>query len=113
MSARERLDEWAALAEAATEGPWFIADGDSWVHAPSLAAQDEATEVADVFDFGADGRFIAASRTALPAAVKALRDVLDLAEKYTETDETRDREWGDVPGWRLRQAIESAIGGAE
>lgn len=45
------------------------------------------------------------------ALVAALRAVLDLAAVHTEAD-WGDREWGDVPGWRLRQAIESALGGA-
>lgn len=56
-----------------------------------------------------EAEFIAAARTDLPAALAALRAVLNLVDTYTERD-WGDREWGDVPGWRLRDEIATALG---
>ena len=78
MSAAEWIAQRRELLDSATEGPWEIAEGDTWVIAPRMLDQDEAAEVADVFDFGADGAFIAHARQDVPALVGALRAVLDL-----------------------------------
>jgi len=68
----DRLDQWAALAEKATEGPWAV---DETIGATIV--QSCEGEVADCV-VSADAAFITASRTALPATIEALRAVLDL-----------------------------------
>jgi hypothetical protein len=78
------LDALEALTDAASEGPWEFeqADGagDFYVSGPHAtvicAAEDEDGELADV-DVAervrADMAFIAASRSAMPKLIKALR----------------------------------------
>lgn len=110
MTATERLDQWAALADGATEAPWVVQDGDE-VHAPHLLDQDEASDVATIFDANADAAFIAASREAVPALIAALRAVLDehrpghvylLTDEcgHDHDDDSDDRvgrdDWGDA-----------------
>lgn len=70
----DRLDEWAALAEKATPGPW-------WQSAPGLVygkdrfEEGYAEAVAQATP--GNGDFIAASRTLVPTLVEALRAVLE------------------------------------
>jgi len=60
----QRAREAAALAEAATAGPWGVDTDHGGVHSISLCV-----DIAKSFDYedGQDATFIAASRTAVPA----------------------------------------------
>ena len=103
----DRLDEWEALAEKATPGPWFLdapGHGDErvfvgnrgdgrehglWdiVHASSDALRD-LTPAAAASET-ANAAFIAEARTAVPMLIGALRAVL--AIKW----ETRVNSWSE------------------
>lgn len=81
----DRLDEWAALAEAATPGPWHVdpVRAAVWTASPDTYLAATVAEMNDDPYFRGvkpdeDAAFIAASRTALPALVQALRAVLEL-----------------------------------
>jgi hypothetical protein len=82
MTAADRLAELAALADAATPGPWvwhgYMESGQT------LAFPNEPYHEANVLKTtddwpptDADAAFIAASREAVPALIAALRAVLD------------------------------------
>ena len=98
---RDRLDEWQRLAEQATPGPWKR-------HAFGHAGEDEPSSIvihSGEFDWAEinagggvagliweyqsdlDAEFIAASRTAVPALVAAVRAVLDLHQPFGIFDE--------------------------
>ena len=78
------LDTTQRLDGAATEGPWAVKAGevvarvDESPWPPQIAY---ATATGDVSFQPEDAEFIAWSRTALPAAVAALRSVLDMHVK--------------------------------
>jgi hypothetical protein len=71
-----RLDELEALAEAATPGPW---------DAPSREAEyfaDTIIMLADTYEnYQNNCAFIAASRTAVPQLVAALREAMTALER--------------------------------
>lgn len=90
---REQLDEWAALAEKATPGPWEW-EGDypkdapcphdtEWCdHGPDLRAGDGGWVIVsmgydashlDIED--ADAAFIAAAREAIPALIARVKEL--------------------------------------
>lgn len=83
---RARLDEWDALSEAASPGPWQYLRRGSWGGASAVATSTGHPLAfvgdPDVTGVDQDAAFIAASRTALPAASAALRTVLDLHRPY-------------------------------
>jgi hypothetical protein len=115
MTAADRLAELGALADAATPGPWVVQDGDE-VHAPHLLDQEEASDVATIFDADADAAFIAAARSAVPALIAALKAVLrelpgGTGDPYTsgEYDSGWDAGRFDL-AVKIRAAIESALG---
>lgn len=107
MSARDFLAAVQQRADAATDGPW-ITEGTHVVH-PPWEADDDTYWVADAFEEGPNVDFIAASRTDVPRLVAALAAVLDLADSVTQHDELGHREWGDVPGWKVREVITDAL----
>lgn len=84
----ERIAELRALAEAATPGPW-LPDMNRRPHGvgndyATLVTQGDAL-VCDTWNqpfSNADGRFIAAARTALPEALDAIERVRALHEPF-------------------------------
>ena len=97
----DRLDQWAALAEKATEGPWRVdhtpidsvdgVGGEVGVETPdggmTVWTGMEGTDQSDT-----DAAFIAASRTALPAAIEALQAVLALAARLAADSDDHSRQ---------------------
>ena len=66
----QQLDEYAALADAATPGPWHLTDSDA------IVAPLTQQHVADVWEPTAasrNGEFIEAARTAVPALLAEVR----------------------------------------
>ena len=112
MNISQKLDEIERVANAATEGPWFLdAGGDRGVYTerrPSSTSED----VASAFH-REDEAFIADARTTVPTLVAALRAVLDLTGQW-EHGATR---WANplpvpVEVAQVRDAITKALGGA-
>ena len=89
----DRLDEWEALAEKASEGPWHPGRGRTHRYVMGPVYSIAETGVVDgmpdesVAAIERDAAFIAASRTALPTLVEALRAVL------ASCDNTRSVRW--------------------
>lgn len=86
MTAQERITEWAALADAATEGPWVAeyscAQRDCVVPHDAESTM-EAVAVTRLLRAGNDAAHIAASRTAVPAMAAALTAVLERHKPVT------------------------------
>lgn len=84
MTAADRLAELAALADAATEGPWETEGPWSLGH----TVVGPRGYLIDAVDGGVpcmtepDAAFVAASREAVPALIAALRAVLAHAEHH-------------------------------
>ena len=77
MTAADRLDEFEARIEAATEGPWFGSGGGLYVYGATPG--DEVAR----FNRRGDATLARTARTAFPATVKALRAVLAIHEAET------------------------------
>lgn len=111
MSARDELDQWQALADGATEGPWRttqegLTHPSGWdIASPRGPVASECCGYTGSVSDRPDAEFIAAARTIVPAAVKALRDVLD------ELDEWERAGHLSIEMVHIRRAIEAAIGG--
>jgi len=99
----DRLNEWAALAEKATVGPWTTTYGPHEL-SRVWASDDDAESLAvlggyvDRSQSESDAAFIAASRTTLPALVEALRAVLELHKPRSFWTSNPD----DERMWRTR-----------
>lgn len=112
MSISDRLDQIAARADAATEGPWgFIADTNLIGMAKEwrIGSTEAMADVAATPRFGtdsADAEFIAASRSDVPALVAAVRAVL------AYVDYCDDEGWSAWPD-DIRRAIATALGEGE
>lgn len=87
----DRLDEIAARAEAAGEGPW-AANGDSPYWENSVA--DPGGWPIGERMYRDDAAFIAASRTDVPALVAALRAVLDVIGPHYTAMLRREAKFG-------------------
>lgn len=128
-----KLAEWEALAEGATPGVWFPVDENggapgtppAWTVSRTAATGDYAGDVvylpAPLTDRGMDGQyaadaeFIAAARTAMPALLAAVQDVLRVCDERRGGcgDDYTD---GWTAGWadallEVRRAITQQIGG--
>lgn len=78
----DRLDEWAALAEKATPGPWtWVTEGGKYRRIRAILDPAVLGCVALSGPADEDAAFIAESRTAVPALVEALRAVLAVCAK--------------------------------
>lgn len=103
------LDQAQARADDATPGPWEsgpegTSEDDFGVFAPEVAHDIVAAEEE------ADAEFIAAARTDLPAAIAALRAVLDLVEMDREDHIAAMRDYTPVVAKSsVRAAIASAL----
>jgi len=80
MPSYAQMQEWLALAEAATEGPWETDSGGCCVW-----TSDGRSDVAHVAIDGADGTradaaFIAAARTAVPELIGMLERAAELID---------------------------------
>jgi hypothetical protein len=119
----EQLAEWKRLAEKATEGGWFIVrygDGDSYViHSdderrvffpPSpIGFSATAGSLGDSAQIKADMKFVAASRTAVPALIAEVERLRDLVYRLSDalTDEGPD--WSSEGLARLRADAAHAL----
>ena len=127
--------DWIAkreqLEQAATEGPWSAADehGDIpgsdclWCVSqmrPGFEAMSPTKgyvgDVAEVGDSEADAEFIADARTALPAALAALKAVLDIERVPVNRGQVQTYDEGWLDGYNdarreFHAAIESALRG--
>lgn len=126
MSIEDRLAKWEALAEAATDGPWFAQDPNDedsdWYddgESPLVVTADSTpgvyTQIAGDIEQGessglADAAFIAASRTVIPALTAALRAVLALIP--TENPELIKAGYG-VDSQDILTAITAALSESE
>ena len=79
----EQLQQWADLADSATEEPWEVTHGAG--EPTRVWVEDDITPLATVHDWiqginasPLDAAFIAASRTAVPAMAAALQAVLEV-----------------------------------
>lgn len=103
-------DEWAALAEAATPGPWFVENvgnhGDKSASIECARWRGYVNTIGLGEDF-ATARFIAAARTAVPALLAEnaeLRAALDRAREDRDIQwDGRKKHWAEVQ--RLRDDI--------
>lgn len=112
------LDESQRLADQATEGPWVFhtmseAPTITGDYADSILIAEAAPYWEPVYGLpDADGKFIVGSRTRLPQAVAALREVLDVLDRWTPPDPHEPDE--GCPDCELlhhmRQAIADALG---
>ena len=99
------FEQWLEKAErldgAATEGPWAVKAGevvarvDESPWPPQIAY---ATATGDVSFQPEDAEFIAWSRTALPAAVAALRAVADIHQPRNKVTRSASGHLVDTPG---------------
>ena len=90
-----RLDEWAALADAATEGPWlaeYSAEAGTCVLPHDAESTAEAVALTRLYLAAADAAFIAAAREAVPALIAMVRE---RDEEIAEYDAILTRE-GDL-----------------
>lgn len=102
MSINDWLDQAEARADAASKGPWERHDDAVWGFGPIVA--EFRTHIADA-------EFIAASRTDLPAAIAALRAVLDLVEPLHPDDAVSEADQAvERQDARVRDAIATALG---
>ena len=123
---RTLLDEWRAIAAAATPGPWWWDQRGDLRPTPHdeygldcIIGWDAIGETPDLSD--GDAAFIAASRSALPRLIAAVEAVLTLAEAWRYKGEYGDGPWqlGEGPdesgqalddaSSQLRTAIRAAL----
>lgn len=104
---QEQLEEWRALAEKATEGPWryrpnefddwgYVRVSNGWPVAIGRAGHGingNVHRTAGTDPYGDNSKFIAASRTAVPALIaeverlrEALRGLMAVMEHCSVTD---------------------------
>jgi hypothetical protein len=118
---RKVLDEIALRADAATPGPWWVADGNEGHEAGPLwmvvndaflnpPADPDVPWIAAEVRIGIqwDAEFIAHARTDVPTLVAALRAVLDITDGQHEY--TCEASWVVR---QIRNAITEALGGAQ
>ena len=84
MTAAENLARWREAEQGATEGPWHLdVDGVAGVYTEA-AVSATSKDVAQPF-YGAyraeDDAFIATARTALPALLTAIEEILTLCDR--------------------------------
>lgn len=106
MTATERLDQWAALADGATPAPWVIEHGRIWTEPPDPIRGEEIVSMSGSRAWMSDAEFIAASREAVPALIAAVKAVLDQCDRWDAAG--KDEGWGGL----IREAITSALDGA-
>lgn len=121
MSTSDRLDQIAARAGAATEGPWEKRTVIGWEKVVSYGTEAMIQLVAecrhDECDI-ADAEFIAHARTDVPALVAALRAVLDVLGPHYDSQVKRNAKFGRIgsdclcDGCNAVRAITAALGEA-
>ena len=124
MTAADRLAEIEARIEAATEGPWTVLPDSADWDVPILDAAgsficcspDDGVRGGHLAQ---DAAFIAHARTDLPATVKALRAVLELADEWAAApsvgatqSEQFEFDYERVHAAAVRRTITEALGGA-
>lgn len=133
MTATDRLDQIQARADAATEGVWEAHGLDSPISLPNVRVRRQSLQEGVAYKVmrGRDADFIAAARQDVPDLVAALRAVLAVADDYAEDAQLHrvdaDRFYdpseprshrlvkareADEHARRIRDAVESALGGA-
>ena len=90
-TAAEQIQQWADLANAATEGPWTTASSGSRVQ--NAWAEDIGNDNEGVWFDPDDAEFIAASRTAVPKMAAALQAVLEVHVQHMENREGGHHRW--------------------
>ena len=105
----DNLTEWRETTEAATEGPWAGYEPGYEVQAGPRGRIASVT-------YRADTEFIATSRTAMPALLTAVENVLALHSPWPSDSENPHRCSGcdaDWPDCDTVTAIRDALGGAQ
>jgi hypothetical protein len=108
VNVTEKLAEWEALTEGATDGPWeVVGDGDPYLRRGDVATRGEPGDRLIVCEnAGPDSGFIAAARTAMPALLAAVQGVLTLIdEDHCPGGCEHDAIDAEVLGDRIRRAL--------
>jgi hypothetical protein len=111
MSATERLDQWAALADAATPAEmWERKDEYGYDGGDTVRIRYSKHVLACAYaGTEANAEFIAASREAVPALIAALRAVLALVDGVQPTRLIGGGEWPLLDARDVRDAIAFAL----
>ena len=122
----EQLQQWADLADSATEEPWEVTHGAG--EPTRVWVEDDITPLATVHDWiqginasPLDAAFIAASRTAVPKMTAALQAVLakcdqmesdsDWLERQVRTPKARGVATSDrIVAREFRAVVSAALG---
>ena len=114
------LDRWEALATAATEGPWERAEGAGGPPAGYAVAYVRQVGVDDSYvvlggspTLDVDCEFIAASRSAVPALIAALREARETIARLNRRAQVAEAAIADLTrepvGWRKHRAVAAEV----
>lgn len=90
MITQEQLEQWRALADAATPGPWELKNYGKSVYLAGPAIEDIIGRIQ--FHAGADAAFIAAARAAVPALLAEVERLTAEVRRYEEAEHQREME---------------------
>lgn len=113
----QKLADWKAKTDAATEGPWEAFEQDDAFAIEARAEDDFGFFVAEPPLYQPDVEFIAVSRTAMPRLLTAVESVLAI-EPWPSNPNMQSYELDEAQGYNealteIRRAITEALGGGD